>query len=210
MFISLSINFHEINISKGKIWALYHLIQNHITLHLHMLQRYNPSNQTIHASWVGTFTYKVTKHICDMTWTNFRSSTNFPSLLREMRAVKSPASRIRILLHHSISISPNISSHPAADGRRSIFAQKHIFPFFCPFSGIPSATSLHLHPIPLHWPSFQTRSTCKPFNQHIPPFLGFSPEIENATEDTVIRSQVTGANVPTFDSATISPNKFRL
>ena len=95
-----------------------------------------------------------------------------------MRAVKSPASRIRILLHHSISISPNISSHPAADGRRSIFAQKHIFPFFCPFSGIPSATSLHLHPIPLHWPSFQTRSTCKPFNQHIPPFLGFSPERE--------------------------------
>ena len=155
MFISLSIHFHEINISKGKIWALYHLIQNHITLHLHMLQRYNPSNQTIHASWVGTFTYKVTKHICDMTWTNFRSSTNF-----QMRAVKSQASRI--LDHHSISLFP-LSRYIFLSSRaaRGTFAQIYLS-FFCPFSGIPSASSLHLHPNPLHWPSLPNRSTFKP------------------------------------------------
>ena len=132
------------NILKGKISSLCHLIQNHITLPLRMLEGYNTSNQTIHASWVGTFAYKVTKHICDIAWTNFRSSTNFPSLLREMRAVKSPASRIRILHHHSISISPNRSSHWAAGGKRGIFAQMYLLLLLSIFWDSIS-TSLHLH-----------------------------------------------------------------
>ena len=133
----MCINFHKMNILKGKISSLCHLIQNHITLPLRMLEGYNTSNQTIPASWVGTFAYKVTKHICDMTWTNFRSSTNFPSALYQMRAVKSQASRI--LDHHSISLFP-LSRYIFLSSRaaRGTFAQIYLS-FFCPFSGIPSA-----------------------------------------------------------------------
>ena len=88
--------------------------------------RINPSGGV----WVGIFTYKVTKHICQgMTWTNPRSCADSPSVLYEMGSVKSPASQI--LLHHSISLfslyctsSSDISSYGGDGG---VYLRKYFF-----------------------------------------------------------------------------------
>ena len=138
-----------------------------------MLQRYNthrikPSVRVeccsdLHIKWPNTFA--AWPEQISGSSANFSSLSDGEFLISlsdgEMRAVKSPASRIRIVHQHSISISPTISSH-----RGEVYLHKCIF-LLLSISGIPSAPCRCIcNPslcICIHRTSFQNRSTLKPF-----------------------------------------------